>query len=196
MDLIAAQAFLQTHGYAIMFLIMVVEGPIITMAAAFAASLGLFNIWLIFLLSFVADVLGDVIHYIIGRFLKKSSVHKVTHFLGLSKGVRHLESQLHTRPIRTMALIKLIPPLTSAGLVLAGALRMRFEKFFLGSFIFTIPRTAFLVCVGFFFGLAASNMINYFSLGQTWFVIVILIIFVGYVLFNLLFKKVSKKMGY
>jgi membrane protein DedA with SNARE-associated domain len=60
---------------------MVIEGPFITTAVASAASLGYLNIVIIFFLSLLGDLLGDFIHYTLGRtgrtiYPKKFSLSK------------------------------------------------------------------------------------------------------------------------
>ena len=40
---------------------MIIEGPIITVIGAFLASLGFFNIGIIFFLSLLGDIVGDII---------------------------------------------------------------------------------------------------------------------------------------
>ncbi len=55
-------------GYPIMLLLMTLEGPIVTMVAAFLSSMGYFNIFAVFGLSVLGDVLGDIVLYFIGYF--------------------------------------------------------------------------------------------------------------------------------
>ncbi len=49
----SALSFALSHGYVLIFLIMIIEGPFITTAAAFAASLGYFNIFIILSNTFI-----------------------------------------------------------------------------------------------------------------------------------------------
>ena len=52
----AILGYIKTIGYPLMLLIMIVEGPIATLLAAFAASLGFFNIYLVFILSMLGTL--------------------------------------------------------------------------------------------------------------------------------------------
>ena len=72
-------------GYPSMLVIMILEGPIMTMAGAFAASLGFFNILTVFALSMLGDILGDLILYLIG-------------FFGGNKALSKAEKLLQIRP--------------------------------------------------------------------------------------------------
>ncbi len=59
---------IEVWGYPLMLVLMIVEGPIVTMTAAFLASLGIFN-WLpVFLLSVLGDMVGDILLYGIGFY--------------------------------------------------------------------------------------------------------------------------------
>ena len=59
---------LQAGGYLVMFTMMVIEWPFVTMAAAFLASMGIFNIFVVAILGWLGDTVGDVIFFLVGRF--------------------------------------------------------------------------------------------------------------------------------
>ncbi len=62
----AATQWVLMHGYWVIFLAMLIEGPVVTAAAAFAVALGYFNLWAIFGLSLAGDLVADIIYYAIG----------------------------------------------------------------------------------------------------------------------------------
>jgi membrane protein DedA with SNARE-associated domain len=66
-------AKLQAGGYVVMFGLMVIEGPIITLMASFLASIGLFSFPLVLLLGWMGDITGDLMYFAIGRFGLKMS---------------------------------------------------------------------------------------------------------------------------
>lgn len=59
---------LKAWWYIIMFLLMVIEWPIITFMWAFLASIWVFNIYFVTILWWLADITGDIIFYISWRF--------------------------------------------------------------------------------------------------------------------------------
>jgi membrane protein DedA with SNARE-associated domain len=181
-------SFLQTHGYGILFLIMIVEGPIITAAAAYAASLGWLNIWLVFGLSLLGDTISDILHYIIGRYLKQSTVQKWSSFFGIEKIPSHLDTQFKKYPARSLFLLKLTPPLAQPGMVLAGTFRVPFRTFWLYTFLGSVIRTTILTCIGFFFGFVAGKIFDYFHLANYWLIVFILSIVAIYVLLQWVVK--------
>ncbi len=190
-----AVSFVFSYGYFIIFLIMIVEGPFITTAAAFAASLGHFNIWTIFFLSLIADILGDFIHYGIGYSARKAILRKYKYKLNSRKqGIfYHFESHLHNNLGKTLTFIKFAPPFTTMGLLLTGAFGAPFRKFIFYSFIITLPRTIFFTILGFYFGLAVDSVLRYFQLGQYFFLAFFIVILGIYFLFRYLENRIAKK---
>lgn len=186
----SALSFTEVHGYVLIFLIMVIEGPIITTAAAFAASLGYFNIFIIFLLSLLGDLTGDGIHYIIGRVGRVTFVERLALKLGLKKrDLRKLENTMHKHFGKSMIIIKFIPIFTNIGLLLTGALKVPPKKFVWYSFIITLPRTIFFVVFGFYFGMAVDSTLKYFKLGG---ILIPISIISGFFLW-LAVKNISRK---
>ena len=71
----SAFSWVIAHGYPLMFVAMLIEGPIVTAAATFAVVFGYFNISMIFVLSILGDIVADVIYYIIGYFSRIQVTH-------------------------------------------------------------------------------------------------------------------------
>jgi membrane-associated protein len=58
--------FLTQYGYWVMLPLAIVEGPATTLVASILASLGALNIFLVFAISIVGDIIGDVFLYFLG----------------------------------------------------------------------------------------------------------------------------------
>ncbi len=180
--------FSTIHSYVLIYLIMVLEGPTITTAAAFAASLGYLNIVLIFFLSLVADINGDVLYYTLGHVGRHKIVDKYDTFFGIKKStIQRTEKLFHKNFGKTMFLIK-FSPLAPADLLAAGASKIPIKKFIWFSFIITLPRTIFFTSLGYFFGSAVNKILHYFALSQYVFLFIIVIVIVIY----FIQKKISK----
>lgn len=157
-------SFVQFHGYFLIFLIMIIEGPIITTAAAFAASLGYFNVWIILLLSFLGDAVGDILAYTIGYFSRRKLVEKYGHFFGINGNVlAKVDSHFKNHLGKTMFLIKMSSVLSVPGLMMAGASRVPLKKYTFWSVVFIIPRAVFFVILGYFFGVFAKSVLHYYN---------------------------------
>jgi membrane protein DedA with SNARE-associated domain len=199
MDLIpnnidSAIAFVQTHGYLLIFLVMVLEGPLITMAAAFAASTGFFDVRIIFFLSLMGDLVGDFIHYSIGYFTRKTITERYDLKSGITKKrLKKLEEGIKTHFGKSMFLIKFTPFLTTPGLLLVGTMHVPVKKYVFYSFIITLPRTIFFTLSGFYLGVALSRIVRYTHIAGYLILAVMLFIIIKYIIVEIDFSKVSKR---
>jgi membrane protein DedA with SNARE-associated domain len=171
---------------------MILEGPIVTTAAAFASSFGLFNLWIIFLLSILGDLAGDLIYFEIGKRVGEPVIRRYGHKIGFeNEKLKIVELHLKNNFGKTMIAIKFVPFLTIIGLLLSGALNISRKRFILLSFLITLPRAIFFTIVGYYFGVVASSILKYYNLSQY---VIIAIAFVGilsYFIYKWLFKKIN-----
>ena len=63
---------LTQYKYLLLFPIVVIEGPFITMISGFLMSTGVFNFFIAYPLIVLADLTGDAIFYCLGRWSGKS----------------------------------------------------------------------------------------------------------------------------
>lgn len=179
-------AYAQVHGYFLIFLIMIVEGPIMTVAAAFAASLGYFNIWTIFILSAIADFVSDALFYVMGHFTRKKVIDRYLSDSKLSY-IYKIEEKFKNHPGKTIFLLKM-SPFVAPGLMAAGAVRIPLRKYVYWNLVNNLPRTIFFVGSGYFFGVFAKSILHYYN-NLTYYVLA-LVAFVLIIYFG--WKRVSK----
>lgn len=148
-------AYIKTIGYPTMLLLMVLEGPITTILAAFAASLGFFNVFIVLLLSILGDILGDIILYIIGYAGGAPALAKAERLLKIKPEiVTKLENLFTRHGKKTIFAVKSTTGLCWITFIAAGTVRMDFKDFLTGSFLGGIVWSGFLVVMGYFFGYA------------------------------------------
>ena len=149
-------------GYVTMFILMVIEGPIITLVSAFAASLGWFNIFGVFLLSMLGDITGDVLLYGIGYWGGNKALkwfQKITHVQ--SKTITKLENLFHRHGVKIIFAVKSTTGLCWITFVAAGSVRMKLKSFLLGSVSGGVIWSGLLVTLGYFFGFAFLRINDY-----------------------------------
>ena len=138
--------YIKTFGYPTLFLIMIIEGPIITVIGAFLASLGFFNIGIIFCLSLLGDIVGDIILYALGYFGGAQLLSRAEKWLRINlvtmDKLRHFFT-LHGQ--KTIFYVKSTTGLCWITFILAGTLKMNFQKFLRASFLGGIVWSGFLV---------------------------------------------------
>ncbi|MCX6761397.1 MAG: VTT domain-containing protein [Candidatus Moranbacteria bacterium] len=153
------------HGYFLMFVIMLIEGPVITAAAAFAVALGYFDGWVVFSLSIVGNLLPDVIYYAVGYWGREKLVNRYAHYFGLPQDrIIYLENLSRRHAGKAMTLIKLVPLLATPGLIIAGAVKMPLKKYINWCVILTVPSSLFFYLLGFYFGAAYDKINHYLNL--------------------------------
>lgn len=179
--------------YLILFLIMCIEGPTITTIAAFAAYLGYLNIWIVLALAIFGSIIPDCAWYFIGRSLRNKSVERVTSNFGLSKErVLWLEKNIKNHSIKSVIIVKLVPPLPIPGLILTGFMRMHFKKFFLTQAAINIIGGTLFTLLGFYSGLLTDSALKYLRFGELMLPAFILIIIGLYFLSKLAFGHLSR----
>ena len=177
------------HGYLMIFLAMIIGGPIFISAAAFAAALGYFNVFIVFFLSLIGELGVDILFYSIGYLGRLGVVEKYGRFFGLSpERIVKLENLLHEHVWKTLITIKLSPFLPAPGFIVVGASKMRFKKFFLIILSIGLPKSLFFTLIGFYFGKAYDLLARYFNYGQ-YLIIVVIVLFIG---INYLIRRFSK----
>ncbi len=183
----SALAFVQTQGYLLIFILMIIEGPIITTAASFAASLGYFNIFIIFALAVLGDLVGDTIYYAIGHFGRHRIVEKYEHIFKISKKlVITTENHFKNHLGKTLLIAKLTP-LAVPTLILAGASKVPLRKYVTWCMIIILPKIIFFTAAGFFFGYLTNSLLQYYKDAGY----VLLALLIGVVLIYWLGKKIT-----
>jgi len=154
--------YIKTFGYPSLFLIMIIEGPIITIIGAFLASLGFFNIWIIFSLSLLGDIVGDAILYALGYFGGSKILSRAEKLLKINFTTMDKLRRLFTlHGKKTIFYVKSTTGLCWITFILAGTLKMDFKTFLRASFLGGIIWSGFLVVSGFFFGYAFEKINTY-----------------------------------
>ncbi|HLM83656.1 MAG TPA: DedA family protein [Candidatus Bathyarchaeia archaeon] len=149
-------------GYPLMFIFMLFEGPFATMISAFLASQGYFNIGVVFILSVLGDVLGDIGLYHIGYFGGPKIIEKAQKFLKIPDAtLEKLKNKFHDNSERLIFYVKSTTGLSCITFTLAGALRMKFSKFLKNSILGGLVWSSILVFLGYFFGFAAEQISQY-----------------------------------
>jgi membrane protein DedA with SNARE-associated domain len=168
--------WLAGNGYAVFFVLTLVEGPIVTAAAAFAAALGYFNIYLVFLVSLLGNFIPDAIYYAIGYWGREQFVDQYGHYLGLTKTkVEKIEKMIEEHAGKSLIAIKLIPFLATPGLIITGMTKMDLRKYALWNVIITVPSSLLYLLIGYYFGAAYTRIIHNLTIG----IVVIALVIVG-----------------
>ena len=161
-----AQIFgwLINYKYLILLPVTVVEGPIITVIAGFLASTGVLELFTAFAVVIVGDVIGDTLYYSIGRWGREKFVARWGKYIGLSlERVQKMEHQFEKRGKMILIWGKISHVFGAVILVSAGISKVKFKDFIFLNFIASLPKSALLLLIGFYFGQAYVRINKYFD---------------------------------
>jgi membrane protein DedA with SNARE-associated domain len=165
------------NGYALLFIAMLIEGPFVTAAAAFAAALGFLNVYAVFTLSLFGNLIPDAVYYAIGFWGREQFVDKYGNYFGATKkNIARLEKMLEKHSGKSLITIKLVPLLSTPGLIVAGIMKMNLKKYIFWSIAITVPISLFYLLIGYYSGAAYDQIVRYANIGGYLIVAAIIII--------------------
>ncbi|MCX6789643.1 MAG: VTT domain-containing protein [Candidatus Gribaldobacteria bacterium] len=182
------------HGYLLISVIMVIEGPIITIASALAASLGYLNIFIIFLLAFLTDIAGDFIWYAVGYFGRLAVINKYGRYFGASiEREKKLRKLLEKHSKKVLLAIKISPVASTLALVVVGNSHFPLKRFAKIVSLISIPKTMFFVIFGYFFGYSYTIIAKYFNKNIYSLLIISALAFCLFLLYRKITIQIAKK---
>jgi membrane protein DedA with SNARE-associated domain len=149
----ALQHAIALYGYAALLPLAIIEGPAVTILAAFLAAEGLLDVTAVYVVVVVGDLIGDVLYYAVGRFLLRRLLDRPRAW---ATRLRHRIGVLAPRIRERASAMLLFGKLThSAGfavLLAAGAAHVPMRRFLAYNVLGTLPKSLVLVIVGYWFG--------------------------------------------
>jgi membrane protein DedA with SNARE-associated domain len=157
-------ALASTHGLAIVAPLAVIEGPIVTVIAAWLASRDILNVWAVSAVVIAADLVGDLALYALGRWGLHKLPKRWRDRLGLNRArLLGLAKHFRAQGNRTLVIGKLTHTAGAAVLVAAGLGKVRLWRFFWVNLLATIPKSLFFVMLGYSIGSAYARIDNWIT---------------------------------
>ncbi|MGP3695710.1 DedA family protein [Rhodobacter sp. NSM] len=145
----AALSLIAAHGIALVAPLALIEGPVITVIAAWLAQRDLLDIRAVLVVVVAADLLGDALVYAAGR----SGGHRVARLLRIrEESVESMSHRLRNNAGRLLIGAKLTHAAGAAVLFAAGAARVPFGWFMLCNTVATVPKSLAFVALGWWAG--------------------------------------------
>lgn len=187
-------ALLYSYGDFILFPLVVIEGPVVTMIAGFLVSLRVFSPIPTYLTIVTADLTGDVLYYSLGRWWLKSVFTKLTNLFKVSpETIEKLEGDLKRHKGKVLFFGKLSHVFGIPFLIAAGHAKIPIPEFVWYNFLATIPKSLTFLLVGYLLGSTITNYNKYVNLTILGiFALTLLIITISH-LGNQITKKYLKK---
>lgn len=173
---------------------MILEGPMITFVAGFLVYLNYFEVEDIIILSILANTLGDILHYLAGRWGRGKLVLKYGHYVGITpERVIKLEKHFEKHGGKTLLFGKVTLAFGSLTLVSAGVARYPFWKFLLFNSLGEIPKTLLFFALGYYFGTAYKNFSHYLFLSTLAIVLITIVIFMLYRMSSQVLQEIDEE---
>ncbi len=151
----AVLVLLKLHGLSLLAPLAVLEGPIVTVIAAYLASLAFFDVRLVYLVVVLADLVGDSIFYGLGRRGPGLLSQRWRTRFGVSDArLEALKGHFIKQGGRTLVVGKLTHSAGMVVLLAAGAARMPFWRFLGFNLLATLPKSLVFVIIGYTLGRA------------------------------------------
>ena len=179
---------LSHYGYILLFPIAIIEGPIVTVIAAFLASQGYMNLLGIYAVVIAADIAGDFLFYALGRW-NMPFIKKHGHYLGVTEQkIKKAEEYYLKHHHKSIIISKTIHGLGVVGLVAAGALKVPYPRFFRIALAVSLVQSAIFVLIGFFLGHAYSTIGKYLGYFATVTTCIIIAGIIGFLIYRFIKK--------
>jgi membrane protein DedA with SNARE-associated domain len=155
---------ISSYGPWILLPVMIIEGPIVTIIAAFLASMGLLSIVLVYFLSLIGNIIGDLNYYAIGRFGREKFIRKYGKYIGLhEERIEYLEEHYKNHFLKTILIAKITEAPIIPTLVAAGLAKTDMRKYILLTSAIEVPKVLIVVLIGYYFGRFYKTIEMYFS---------------------------------
>lgn len=150
-------AILQTHGYWVLLLLLIFDGAVAALAGL-AASLGIFNVYIVFALAILGGLIPDTLWFYLGQIGKQSVIDK--YFGEKIKKYENskLKRALEKNSFKTLFVIKFTPYMQIPGFILAGSSKMKYKKYISSLFIITSLHAFIFTFGGYYFGKAFLSL--------------------------------------
>ncbi len=178
-----------TYGYIILVPITIIEGPVATLIGGFLASLGYFNLVIVYIISFLGDIIGDLIYYAIGRWGTKRIISHGKFLWIKIEHAKKLEGHFEKHAGKTLLFGKWTHSVGGAILLAAGMSKMSLKKFIVFNSIGSFPKVLVFLILGYYFGSAYQLINKYFEFASMGILMAIALVVVAY----LFVKKLRRK---
>lgn len=159
-------ALLLVYKYYLLLPLDIIEGPIISVVAAFLSTLGLFNIFAVYVFEIIGDLIGDIALYSLGRW-GKNIIHKHGHHIGATKErLEYAKKYFEEHHGKALLVSKVLHGVGITGLIAAGNLHISFKRYIKTCISISLIQSLFFVLIGLFFGHAYARIgqyLNYYA---------------------------------
>jgi len=158
---------LTQYRYLILFPLAIVEGPIVAVIAGFLCMSGLLNLFIVYPIIVLGDIIGDSIVYTLGRWGVPGFIRKIFRNLEMNhEKINSVRTYFDSNPTRAISLSKITLGIGTAGIYLAGNTKTPYERFISICLVTSALQYIMYISIGLLFGNAykqISHYLNFFA---------------------------------
>jgi len=170
------------YKYVILFPLAIVEGPILAVIAGFLCMGGYLNLFIVYPIIVLGDIVGDTISYLFGRWGVPGFLKRIIKRLGLKpENMDRVRVYFDANPKKTISLSKITLGIGIAGIYLAGNARIPYNRFIRICLITSALQYLIYLGIGLLFGSAYKQISNYLDFFAAFSIVTLLSIILFYI---------------
>jgi membrane-associated protein len=180
---------LTQYRYFVLFPLAIVEGPILAVVAGFLCINGFLNLFIVYPIIVLGDIIGDSVVYTFGRWGAPTFIKKMARGFGMKPGkINSVRAYFDANPNKTISLSKITLGIGVAGIYLAGNTKIPYERFIRICLVTSALQYIIYLGIGLLFGDAYKQIDHYLNFFAALTVTVTLVIVLFYIT-----KSIRKK---
>jgi membrane protein DedA with SNARE-associated domain len=145
-------SFLEHASYSLLFVMMLVEGHIVTMLAGAACAAGILKLPLAYATVTAGDLTADSLYYAFGRWGRESFIKRYGKYVGLTvERVERLDKHIGLHANKLLVIGKITHGLGGTFMVAAGMARMSYPRFMLVNAASSLPKSLVFLLIGYYY---------------------------------------------
>lgn len=186
---------LYSYSYLILFPLVLIEGPIVTVIAGFLVSIEFMSFVPAYLTVVFGDLAGDFLYYSFGRWWFNRFIHGILKFIKIDVNKIHkLKNVITKHKGKVLFFGKLSHAIGAPILVAAGLAEIPIKDFLWFNFLAALPKSLILLLVGYYFGSTLGSFNKYFNWSVLGLVVLIAAILFVYSAISKLSKGIMEKL--
>ncbi len=152
--------------YPLLFIIFLLEGPIAGFISSMLSANGQFNIWIICILFFSAEIIADIFFFYIGKGMSKSNLGK--RLANIDKGfLKEVNRSAHENFFKVLFILKVSSIFAVPGIIYLGNIKAVSDKrFIIYTTIICFFKDSITVLLGYQAGIELSKFIQLYNIYQ------------------------------
>lgn len=162
MDLITIIDLLYSYKYVLLFPLAIVEGPVLAVIAGFLCANKFLNLFTVYPIIVLGDLVGDTLYYMLGRFGVPESLKGLFKKSGVKPtNIDVARSYFNVNHIKAISLSKITLGIGFAGIYFAGNAKIPYKKFIRVCLFTSALQYVVYLSIGMLFGSAYKKISHY-----------------------------------